>query len=390
MTVGTSSTLSATDLALDHELADIALGFRFLLDVSPVNSVSQRDAFLAGTAEAPEFEYRELEDDPDTIRARLRAVRTEAAGDHTVAHLLEAKRRELGLQLEMLAARGTDAFRELSIELYGTVAPALLAQAEGILANLDPGPGSADSWLDASEFASRAEAELDGYRALDPDLSVFVEVRADCSEIMVSNGVLLVPASARVRASRAEAIVQHEVGTHMLTFVNGTAQPLRLLGAGLAGYEETQEGLALLAEHLVAGLTAGRLRQVAARVVAVHLMLEGATFRAVHDSMLAAGFAPTSGFAISTRVFRSGGLTKDAVYLRGLSDLLGHLGGGGVLDVLWLGKMGLTSVPLVEALREQGAIGGAHLAPRYLAEAGPKQCLHELGSPTTVLDLVKG
>ena len=38
------------------------------------------------------------------------------------------------------------------------------------------------------------------------------------------------------------------------------------------------------------------------------------------------------------RVFRSGGMTKDAIYLRGLVELLEHLGAGGSLDPLWLGK----------------------------------------------------
>ena len=73
---------------------------------------------------------------------------------------------------------------------------------------------------------------------------------------MVANGVLLVPASASVPELRAEALLQHEVGTHALTYTNGSAQPLRLLAAGLAGYEGTQEGLALLAEHLVGGFGA--------------------------------------------------------------------------------------------------------------------------------------
>ena len=88
--------------------------------------------------------------------------------------------------------------------------------------------------------------------------------------VMVSNGDLLVAPTARVSAARAEALLHHEVGTHVVTFVNGSHQPLRILASGLAGHEETQEGLAVLAEYLVGGLTAGRLRQLAARVVAVH------------------------------------------------------------------------------------------------------------------------
>ena len=60
----------------------------------------------------------------------------------------------------------------------------------------------------------------------------------------------------RFRRGAATALLQHEIGTHVVTHVNGSRQPLRLLGAGLAGYDETQEGLAVFAEYLVGGLTA--------------------------------------------------------------------------------------------------------------------------------------
>ena len=137
------------------------------------------------------------------------------------------------------------------------------------------------------------------------------------------------------------ALLQHEIGTHVVTHVNGSHQPLRLLGAGLAGYDETQEGMAVFAEYLVGGLTARRLRQLAARVVAVHQMVEGVSFRRVHDDLVGSGVPPVEAFTITMRVFRSGGLTKDAVYLRGLQDVLAYVGSGGRLDVLWLGKMPL-------------------------------------------------
>ena len=83
-----------------------------------------------------------------------------------------------------------------------------------------------------------------------------------------------------------EALLHHEVGTHVVTHVNGAHQPLHILASGLAGHDETQEGLAVLAEHLVGGLTAGRLRQLAARVVAVHQMVERASFEDVHAELV--------------------------------------------------------------------------------------------------------
>ena len=59
-----------------------------------------------------------------------------AVEDPTLGHLLRAKHREMELQLEMLEARGSDDFLQLSIELYGGVSPALRRQAEALLATV--------------------------------------------------------------------------------------------------------------------------------------------------------------------------------------------------------------------------------------------------------------
>ena len=71
------------------------------------------------------------------------------------------------------------------------------------------------------------------------------------------------------------------------------------------------------------------------------------------------------------RVFRAGGLTKDLVYLRGLVDLLAHVRHDHALDALWLGKMALDDVPLVEELAERvhGFVLAADL-PVRLRDAG--------------------
>jgi hypothetical protein len=66
------------------------------------------------------------------------------------------------------------------------------------------------------------------------------------------------------------------------------------------------------------------------------------------------------------RVFRGGGLTKDAIYLRGLVDLLDHVRDGGSLDLLWRGKSSLRDLPMVSELDEEGVLRPARLRPRYL------------------------
>jgi uncharacterized protein (TIGR02421 family) len=355
---------SGDDLVIDRELADIDASFRFLLDVTPVDLVEARRRFHT-TGRTPDFAYRPLADDPAVAMQRLDNVVIEVS-DAALASLLLAKQRELRLQLEMLACRDSDDFLPLSIELYGGASPALLAEAEDILSSVPPPESDGGPWLDADAFLKVAQAELDHYRAIAPDIESHVEIREGSTGLMVSQGDLLVAPTVRVATSRVEALLHHEIGTHVVTYVNGANQPLHVLASGLGGADETQEGLAVLAEHLVGGLTAGRLRQLAARVIAVYEMVSGAEFPDVHDGLVDAGVPRDQAFTITTRVFRSGGLTKDAVYLRGLHGLVHHLGTGGDLEGLWLGKMPLSALPLVVGLHQRGALVDPLLTPRFL------------------------
>ena len=379
--------LPAGDLAIDRELADIALGYRFLLDVTPVNLIDARRRFL-DDATPPAFRYRPLEDDVDVVASRLAKVDTHAVEDATLSHLLQAKHREVGLQLAMLRCRGSADFLPLSTELYGAVTPNLLAAAEQLLDEIVVPPQDGEQSLDAVTFAQLAEAELDRYRRACPDIDAHVEVRDDGSSVMVAHGDVLIASRARFSPSRVKALLQHEIGTHVVTYVNGTRQPLRLLAAGLAGYEETQEGLAVLAEHLVGGLTAARLHQLAARAIAVHKMVEGASFADVHQALTDTGMSRVPAFSITARVFRSGGLTKDAVYLRGLIDLMAHLRAGGDLEALWLGKMALADAPLIEQLRFRGLLHNPVLRPRFLDDPAAQARLRQAGVATALADLI--
>jgi uncharacterized protein (TIGR02421 family) len=269
------------------------------------------------------------------------------------------------------------------------VAPGLLDQAERLLAAIDPpSPDGDGRHLGAEEFAALAEAELAHYRAVDPDIGLHVEVRPDASGIMVSGPDLIVGSAARVAAERAHALLQHEVGTHLLTYVNGSCQPVRILASGLAGYEETQEGLAILAEFLVGGLSPTRLRQLAARVVAVHHATLGAPFADVHRHLVDAGLSPARAFTTTMRALRSGGLTKDAIYLRGLLGVLDHLARGGTLDLLWLGKLPLDDLPLVGELADRGLLTAPKVLPRYLADPATDARLAHAAGITDPAELI--
>ena len=356
--------LATTDLVIDHAVAQVGGAIPFLLDVTPVNADEVLTAWVDGARE-PRFRYRELLTDPDIAQGMLDGIDLDAVRDPTLSHLLRNKHREMTLQLDLLRARDTPDFLPLSLELYGGVAPSLQGVAEHILEHVPVGAGRGDQ-VGAVEFHALACAEIEHYKEQDPDIEMYAEVRDDVAGVLVSGNTLLIAADAAVQARRVNALIQHEVGTHLVTQVNGLAQPIRTLGSGLAGYDETQEGLAVLAEIACGQLTPFRLRQLAARVVTVHRLVTGSSFADALEALTDLGFPQGSAFTTTMRAYRSGGLTKDAIYLRGLVDILGHVRGGGQLDLLLRGKFALRDLPLVEDLEARGILAPPRLRPRYL------------------------
>ena len=225
---------------------------------------------------------------------------------------------------------------------------------------------------------------------MDPEFGAGVEIRDDVSGLMVSRGRLLIGRRMRVPASRVEALIQHEVGTHVLTHRNGSRQPIRQLSFGLPGYEALQEGLAVLAEYLVGALSRPRLRLLAARVVAVDAMIRGSTFpetfALLHDRWR---MAEQAAFGVAMRVHRGGGMPKDAAYLRGLRQLVNHLGEGGEIEPLLIGKFGFEHIPIVRDLHRRGALNATLAPPRFLDLPGARDRLARLRPGVPLVELTK-
>lgn len=376
----------------DRALAEIEASFDFLLDVTPVNTDEAWDEFCrSGRARAPALRYRMLAVDPELGKRRLYDLPLERLEDPVLALLLRDKRRELDRQLGLLEERDGPRFLPGSIQLYGGVDDALLREALAILAEVPAASSPAGGpTCDAAVLAARARGELDHYRRLHPALAATVHLRDDIPSLIVSHGDLLVPRRIAVAARRVDALIQHEVGTHVLTYENGRAQPLVVLASGLAGYEALQEGLALFAEHLAGGLDEKRLRLVAARAIAVRRLVEGATLPDLVAELTERHGIPARGaFGVALRVFRGGGLTKDAIYLRGLLQLLDYLAGGGALEPLLVGKIALDQVPLVEELLARGVLRAPPLRPRWLDAAGAPARLARARAGMRPVDLVE-
>lgn len=355
---------------VDNQLAEIEQTYRFLLLISPVNTLKARDEFgKSGFKVNPEFLYRVLPVDPDQLKEALYQIKVRSIEDPTLAFLYQEKREEIDKQLTMLSERGTKNFMYSSIRLYDAVDPELLKQAKAILYRFPSKKTLTKDWADCHDLAQAAREEIHRYKQAYPDLDATVSIKHDIIGMMVSKGQVLIGESFKVPQNRVEALIHHEVGTHVLTYYNGKAQPLKLLYSGFADYDELQEGLAVLAEFLTGGLTRGRLRLLAARVVAGHSVTEGAdfceTFHELHHNY---GFDMGTAFDITARIHQGGGCTKDIIYLRGLIKLMDYLKKGGALEPLFIGKISQKHVPFMEELHYRKILKPIPLLPKYLED----------------------
>ncbi|GAA1521763.1 flavohemoglobin expression-modulating QEGLA motif protein [Kribbella lupini] len=376
---------------IDERLTAIERRLDLLLNLTPVNAAEAWADFERGDfGAAPTLRLRPLEFEPDLLRRELYDLEIETVDDPALHTLFRSKRDEIAREITILEDRDTSRFVYGSLQLYGEVSPPLASAAEELLDLIPPQAPSSRS-VTAGAFAQAAQEEFERYQAVYPDFPTAVEVREDVSELMVSFGRLLIPETAAIRADRVEPLLHHEVGTHVVTYQNGARQPLTLLTIGLPGYDETQEGLAVLAEYLVGGLDPRRLRVLAARVVAVGKMLEGAEFLDIFESLRGEYRIPVkTAWSIAIRVVVGGGSVKDAIYLRGITRILETLAEGNSLDVLFVGKLALDHVSLVQDLLDRGVLEEPWVRPRWLEVPGAQERLDRLRAGASVTDLYEG
>ena len=89
------------------------------------------------------------------------------------------------------------------------------------------------------------------------------------------------------------------------------------------------------------------------------------------------------------RLYRGGGLVKDAIYLRGLVRILDYVRDGGELEPLFVGKIAAEHIPLVRELRRRKIISPPKLTPRYLESPEAQRRLQRLRTGVKVIDLLE-
>lgn len=336
----------------------------------PLNLVEQRDRCFADPRYNPTFFYPPPPEELDDWRMRLSRLKP---ADSPLGILQAKKRDELLTVASLLSSRGNSAaFTAHSKDLYGTPDD-VAVRASAFLESFTSCalPPRDENVLSAEEAARRFEEELKRYGLHEWRVVLRRSMVADCA---VGGRKVFVRAAARFSEEHVRSLIAHEIETHVLTAENGSLQPNQLFRRGFAGYLATQEGLAIWNQNRVLPPDHDKRSAPARSALAVAYALRHsfADTRQYLEDELGCRSEKALGKAIDVKrgladTAEPGAFTKGTVYVRGLSAIEEFVHGGGDLRRLYVGKVSLPDLALIESIPDMRP---PVALPRFLQKAG--------------------
>lgn len=335
-------------LKTDRELYRLLRDFELLAAVNPVNTPTEKKRFFKGNyRQPPEFRYNPIHVDVLALKQQLLDIPLQKIQDVSVRSLYEAVVNSYFDKIDLLRSIGTNRFLYNSLRYFGRPSKTDLQNASFIM-HLPPIPGEAISepMCSVKKAMEVFQQHLDIY-----GIKAKVEIDARViSQVMVLNSTksILFQPDATFKTRELAAIIEHEIGVHMLTTTNSNKQKLKIFNLGLPLNTLTQEGLAVLAEYLSGNLSLNRLKKLALRTIMVDMMCNGADFLDCFHSLIRDyELNEKDAFNLSARVFRGGGFTKDHLYLSGFVKVLQFWEDQNDLTPLLIGKTSLNFYPTI-------------------------------------------
>jgi uncharacterized protein (TIGR02421 family) len=320
----------------------------------------------------------------EEMRAIARQVRIEL-GDDLVGRIISETAVQFVDAVEMLRARGTKRFYELSRRLYGSPKETF---ADDVTRVRDVALDLYDilTQLDETVLGPQLARDIPAERAVEVlnerlghyfeegsmrvilDDGIVADAAAGSDYIKIRQGALFCERDLKL-------LEVHEGWVHVATSINGQRQAVaKWLAIGSPRVASAQEGLAALMEILTLCSHPRRARRLNDRVLAVDKAEDGANFLDVFEWFRTEGYDEETCFWSTQRVFRGGvteggaPFTKDIVYTKGIVSSYNFLrsaiaaGRPDIISWLFVGKAALEDLPVLCARAHEGIVS----PPKYV------------------------
>lgn len=338
-------------IAIDKGMSKLIRGFELLAYVNPVNNIPEQKRFFAKHyTEIPNFKYSPIRINSYELKQELSKLPLHTISDVSIRHMYEAVVNSYFDKIDLLSTLDTPKFLYNSLRYFGRPSKVDIQNAQYILHLPSiPGEPKRTPTLGTDQAIQSFKEGLASY-GFKSKIATSNKVIAKVMVLNAKKTIVFRP-DAKFTRGEINALVEHEIGVHMVTTMNAGTQPLRIFKMGLPVNTMTQEGLAVLSEYLSGNMSIKRLKKLAHRVIIVDMMCNGANFKEcfefLHNNYVV---DPNEAYAIVTRIFRGGGFTKDHLYLSGFVEILRFWEKGHSLDPLLIGKTSLEFYSTIEEM----------------------------------------
>lgn len=326
-------------------------------------------------------EFREIE----------RSIRRKLGQYSGVGSIMRRMCREYARVIDLLLARGTPRFTEISQELYGSSAdafhigaPTLKDLATLVSDTLDNIKTGVITEADEEKYTSEDAVKILGVK-LGKYFGDTKRIRVELSDGIIADasaGADRIKIHQGLHFSKREIRVFeiHEGWVHLGTTLNGLAQPVcTFLSKGPPSSTITQEGLGIIAEVFTFSSYPGRVKRLTNRITAVSMAEEGANFLDVFNFYCEQGSDPVDSYQSTSRVFRGstpdgGPFTKDLSYSKGFILIYNYIrlavqrGLVSQIPLLFLGKTTLEDIHILADLAEEKIVTPPKFVPPQFSD----------------------
>ncbi len=366
------STIKEDLRAVDRYLAQTDEELMLLKHVKPANLTEEWERAKQDKHYSPVFQYAQSEVDLSEIEDRLSSLTVD---DSPVGILFKKKRTELLQRISLIRARGNARrFTDASSVLFGVPTSVLITSAHAMMRGREASdlPAGPDDLITAEQAQPFFEKVLTEYGLHDWQVIIREHTVSRCT---VGGRKVTLRKDATFSKRGLNALIAHEIETHVLTAENGEHQPFELFRRGFANYLDTQEGLAIHNQNRFLSPYDEKRYGPVRNILATSFALEH-SFRDTREYLIdELGYDSEKALSKAIEVKRGiadtsepGGFTKGVVYYRGQRAIEQFLLQGGDLKRLYIGKIALEDLDLLEQIP---GIKAPLVIPTFLRDPAP-------------------
>ncbi len=329
-------------LNIDNKICEIDKAIKLLVYINPRNLAEQKNIFINHTSYSPRFIYKKCELDFNLLKTELKRI---PQVNHALYPLYKKKIEELEWKLDLLQSLDSLDLGIYSKKVFGGVNRKIYQSAlEFIKKNKRYNKPDNSKLFSMKDSIEVLQDFLEKHNLGFWDIKILEDSVADIQvtkkeKILIKNG-------AKFQKNRLEALLVHEIGTHVFRFENGKRQPLRILERGTANYLQTEEGLAVWNQNNLNLDLGNKYLNPALLVVGIY-MGERLNFSDLYY-YLKETFEITDDLAWKICVKVKRGLndttiktsfTKDLIYFTGNQEIEKFVSKGGTIADLYIGKI---------------------------------------------------